>query len=176
MVDAPPLAPVAPQPAPLIVRKAETHADLAALHMLRLAQGAEMAEAPVNADKVMLELVEAWQDRENHELLMAVRDGRLIGCLLLHKRSYGYSDHSFLIDFGFYVLPAYRGDDVGPSLLACAREIAEAKGLALKIVINNPARRRGSRSAIERSAVLMGFVPQGAVLTFHRENADVLRQ
>jgi GNAT superfamily N-acetyltransferase len=159
----------------LVIREPQSAEDLIALHMLRLVQGEEMAQAPVNPEKVIRRIVEAAQHPETNIMLMAVKDGRLVGYLLLERCTYDYADADYLIDWGFYVLPRHRGADVGPALLRDARDIAEQAGLPLYVIVNNPSRRRGARSGLERAASVIGFMPHGAVLAF-KESADVLRQ
>lgn len=155
-----PSAFVAPQEEALIIREPQSIEDLTALHMLFLAQGHEMAQAPVNGDKVMQKIVSAARDPQRHCMLMAVKGGRLVGFLCIEKVDFWYSDECMLMDFGYFVLPKYRGDDIGRALLAHAREIAEAADLPIYVAINNPSRRRGT----ERVATITAFVPQGFVL------------
>lgn len=172
----PALAPVAPVSDELTIREAELK-DLAPLHLLRLIHGAESAQAPVNPTKVMQQLVDAKASPGTHTMLVALRGDRLVGYLLLERRQYDYSDAECLQDWGFFVLPLYRNQDVGPALLRDARALAEIMQLKLYLAINNPSRRRGLPTGVERSATLLGFVPQGAVLAFGQESsANVLRQ
>jgi predicted N-acetyltransferase YhbS len=128
----------------LYLREPETESDLAAIHLLCMLHGHEMAAAEVNPGKVMRKLVYAAQNPDSHTMLMAIKDGRLVGHLLIEKVGWWYSDRAFLADFGFFVLPACRGGDVGPTLLREADAIAKAADMPLMIVRNDPRRRRGS--------------------------------
>ena len=124
----------------LAIREPQSAADLVALHLLRLLQGDEMAPAPVNPEKVMAELIDAVRDPDRHIMLLAVREDRLVGYLLIEKLNYRCSDQFFLGDFGLYVLPAHRNAGVAGALLREGREIARLAGLDL--YITRPARNR----------------------------------
>jgi GNAT superfamily N-acetyltransferase len=153
----------------LLIREPESEADLVALHLLMLMRGEEFARVPINPVKVMERLVTAREQSENNRVLMAVHNCHLVGYLCIERAEHWYSDAPFLTDWGFYVLPQHRNGNVGPALLQEARLIAEQKGLPLFITINNPSRRRGGRTSMERAAALISFVPAGAALAFGKE-------
>jgi GNAT superfamily N-acetyltransferase len=161
-VPSPP-AVVAPS---LTIREPESEGDLEALHLLMMMQGAECAPVPVNPAKVRDKVTEACANPDSHWILLAVQDGHLAGFLNLCRSGFWYSDAAMVMDWGFYVLPAHRNGDVGPALLQEARRIADQQGLPLYIFVNNPTRRRGAKSTMERAAALLSFVPSGAVLAF----------
>lgn len=162
------VAPTETAPTPsLVIRGPESPEDLKALHLLMLMQGEECAPVPVNADKVWDKLIDACSDPANHYLLLAIKDGHLAGFLNLYRSGFWYSDATMITDFGFYVLPAYRGGDVGPALLQEARTIADQSGERLFIFINNPGRKRGG--PMERRVSLLGYDPAGSVLAFGNE-------
>jgi GNAT superfamily N-acetyltransferase len=98
--------------------------------------------------------------------LMALHDDALIGFLGLMQTPYCYSKEHFLHDTGLYVLPEHRGGDAFRALLQEARGIADAAGLALKIIDTNPTRQRHKgRAAV--TAEIVGYAPAGRVLTFY---------
>jgi GNAT superfamily N-acetyltransferase len=167
-------ATVEPRPAepphfPLIIREPQTEDDLSALHLLMLLQGREMAPVEPDAVMVLQKLLVAAANPHEHCMLMAIRDGRLVGHLCIEKVGYWFAQGSFLRDFGFFVLPKHRGEDVGKELLRAARAVAKGASLPLYISILNPKRRRGIPTGMERAASTVGYVPTGAVLAFGGE-------
>jgi GNAT superfamily N-acetyltransferase len=155
----------APNAPDVIVREAETEADVVALHRLLLVQGQEQAVAPVDHIKVMERLADALEDKERFCMLMAIVGDRLVGYLLLMQVTYWFSQTSFLGDFGFYVLPAYRKQGIGRRLLSDAQVIADAAGMGLKVYVFNPRnRRRGG--AFAKTADVLGYTPVGCVITY----------
>lgn len=173
-----PIAPAreikAPAEPSLLIREPGSVDDLHALHLLMLMQGEEFAPAPVNAAKVMSKLLTACEQPQQHRLLMAVKDGCLVGYLCLEQVGYWYSDEVFLTDFGYYVLPAHRNANVGLALLNEARCIAASQNLPLLVVVNNPLRHRGGKNKAERAASIIGFTPEGAMLRFDGEDQPPL--
>lgn len=143
--------------------------------MLMMLHGEETAPVSIDPQKVMQRLLAARAQPDRHFMLLAIRDGRLVGYLNIERTTFWYSGAEILSDFGFYVLPKYRGDDVGTALLQEARGIADLAGLPLYIFVNNPTRKRGSRTGMRCAASLLGFVPAGAMLAFGKEPLDVLR-
>lgn len=117
----------------ITIREAITDEDLVALHLLMMCQAEEMAEAPVNPLKVMGKIARARDDRENHFMLVATHEERMVGYLCAEAVSYWYSDAMMLRDFGFYVSPQYRNLGVGKQLKRTADQIAELAGLPLRI-------------------------------------------
>jgi GNAT superfamily N-acetyltransferase len=148
----------------LIVREAKVLGDVEAIHEFMLANAIpEMAEATVDPLAYMESL---WQVAQEGTMLMAVREGCLVGFLGISPARYTYSREYFMLERGFWVIPDERGKGAGELLLKEARAIADAAQMILKVVINNPTRRRGSRSAMAKTAELIEYRPAGAVLTF----------
>jgi hypothetical protein len=141
--------------------------DITAIHLLLMCMGEECARAPVDPEKVLNQIVYAMANPDDHVVLMAVVDGRLAGSLCLAKNDLWYSsaDPEFF-DLWLYVLPKYRDDGhTFKNLLDAAAQIAAGAETPVNITINNPSRRRGSRTGeIERTAALFRFVPSGSVL------------
>lgn len=149
-----------------VVREIASIAELVELHRVRLLQGKEQAVAPVNGIKVMEKLSRAFYDSARFILLAAFRGDKIIGYMLLQIATYDYSDSEFMVDFGFFVVPEWRGYNVGKALLEDAKVLSEKAGLPLHIHIFNPrARRRGGY----KSADVIGYVPIGSVITFNAE-------
>jgi GNAT superfamily N-acetyltransferase len=124
----------------------------------------EMAEAPVDGPVYLASILRTMRDGA---ALMAIVNGELVGYLGIVELSYSYARASFLIDSGFWIKPEHRTGDVFKALLQEARGIADAAGMIFKLIINNPSRKRGTRTDMERTSVILKYQPAGAVLTFH---------
>lgn len=139
--------------------------DIIAIHRFMMANAAdEMAEAAVDPVAYMATIYQTAQDGA---ALMAILDDELVGYLGLWKSRYDYSQESFLHDRGFFVLPQYRGGDVGRALLAEAKGIAQHAGLNLKIIDTNPTKARRARRGLALTAEIIGYQPQGRVFTVY---------
>jgi hypothetical protein len=150
------------RPASIVIREPQSMDDLIALNKLRLVQGEEMAQAPVNPAKVMDRLIEASKD--GSPMLLAFEGEELAGYLLLERRRWDYSDEPFLGDFGFYVRRSHRGGEVGKLLLRDAREVSRLAGMPLYLMIITPGRGRRTPSGMERVAAMVGYSPTGALI------------
>jgi GNAT superfamily N-acetyltransferase len=142
------------------------NADLVAIHQVLMIMGDECSRVPVNPEKVMAHIVNCAQHPGENIVLMAVVEGCLAGVLILVEEPYWYSDDTLLVDRPFYVLPKYRGADVGRELIRAARFIADQSDMMVLIAETNPNRPRGIKSDMQRVASLMGYTPAGAVLAF----------
>jgi GNAT superfamily N-acetyltransferase len=139
------------------------NADLEALHALCLMHGVEMAPVPVNETDVWHNLLQA-KDSDHHWMLMAVIGDRLVGYLNLVQQQWHFNrSRHFICDWGFYVIPEFRGGEAGQQLLRVAKAIADAKRMRLRIVLTNPKRRRGR---MNREAEIIGYSPLGSTLCF----------
>ena len=131
-----------------------------------MVEAAECAPVPVDPLAVArkIALASSEEGQGDHFMLLAVKDGHLVGHLCIERVSYWYApEHEFLTDFGFYVLPQHRNTDVEQALLEEAARVATIAGLPLTIFVNNPSRRRGAHHRIEKIASLIRYVPAGAV-------------
>jgi GNAT superfamily N-acetyltransferase len=171
---------VAPSAPETVIREPQSQADLAALHMLLMVMGKEMALAPVNAEKVAQQIVTAASNPSDYTILLAISEGRLVGSLCFRRSDYWYSDAEFLFDLWFFVLPHFRSTDAGAKLLEEARAIAELLELPLLITRQKPPRRRNEDATGKDRVVgsMLRFSPHGSVLAFNvtEPEPDVLRK
>jgi GNAT superfamily N-acetyltransferase len=134
-----------------------------------LQHAAELAEAPVDPAIYTAHIARTVREGAG---LMALVDGALIGFLGLMQTPYCYSAEHFLHDTSLYVVPEHRGGDAFRALLAEARGIADAAGMALKIIDTNPTRPRRKRPGAV-TAEIIGYRPAGRVLTFDPHNRTI---
>lgn len=152
------------------IRAANSDEDVIAIHAFMLAHAAaEMAEATVDAELYMETIYSTVRDGAG---LMAIVEDRLVGYLGLWESRHDYSRETFLRDRGFFVLPEYRGGPVGRMLIQEARGIAASAGLHLKIIDINPTKKRRPRGQIALSAEILGFRPQGRIITFYPQRTN----
>lgn len=119
---------------------------------------AEKGMAPLNMDKFR---GLAMRQIERDLVLVAERDGNLIGGLGLLEAAWAYSDWTFLADFFMYLLPEARGGAELGELVQAAKDIAEAFGVPCFLTIRDETRaaRRG------KIADLFGFIPVGYIVS-----------
>jgi GNAT superfamily N-acetyltransferase len=93
-------------------------------------------------------------------MFLAEEDGGLVGLLGIEDNELRYSDHHVLVDVYFFVLPEYRGGQVGTRLMKAATLEAERRSLPLFIRITNPvrAKKRG------RIGEIAGYIPVGYIV------------
>lgn len=99
-------------------------------------------------------LKERFQNNESIILIALDDNGNGLGFTQLYPTFSSVSMQRFYILNDLYVLPTFRGQGIGESLLNAAKELAKAnnwKGLALETAIDNPAQKLYERLGWERS-------------------------
>lgn len=148
-----------------MIRTAEP-SDWPLLKPIFIRYHAELGMAPLNLEKfralimrqIALDLV-----------LVAERDGEVIGGLGLVESAWAYSDFTFLSDCFLYILPESRGGPELGELVAAAKGIAEAFEIPCYLTILDEGRagRRG------RAADLFGFIPAGYIVSLSGQRTSV---
>lgn len=164
-----------PEQKPLIsIHQGRTEADAHAICKFMLMNAAaEMAEVPVDEPILLKSITHTVSDGA---ALVAIIGEEIVGYLGIVQVPYSYSRASFLADTGFYVLPQYRDGDVSRALLQEARGIADAAGMAFKLVRLNPSKPPKTRSRMAKTAEILAYLPAGSVITFFPRGKDVFRQ
>lgn len=96
-------------------------------------------------------------------VLVAERDGQIVGSLGLVEYPIWYADATALGDKWFFVSPSERGGDVLEALLAATADVATELAKPCFLSVWNPNSQRAPRTRLERVGAALSFNPRGAL-------------
>lgn len=96
--------------------------------------------------------------------IMVVKDMVILGSVGMIPGEYWYSDKPLMLDRWLYIHPLHRDGKVLRLLLAEVAHVAMIAGADAQITVNNPRRRRGARSAVEKIASVLRYEVGGSII------------
>lgn len=115
--------------------------------------------APMDPVKFLQSIVEAVREGL---VLMAYDGDELIGALGCLQHEIWYSQATMLCERFFYILPEYRDGEAFRAIIAEAKAVADALGIAISISIANMQKgHRPARNGLQRVAMQLTYLPQG---------------
>lgn len=149
----------------------DDEATFRALGDLLLPMAGEIAVVPVDVIATTREVYAAIN--EGNAFAAKNDDGAILGVLILVRTPYWYApDHYFLTDRIFYVSGEWRQFAlVGVKLMRAAKEMAEPRGEAIFLHIQNRHRRAPDHPATHYSHVA-GYTPFGHVTAIRPDAGD----
>lgn len=115
-----------PQVSEVVIRYAQTDADVQAIHRFLLVVAQDAMRAPVDPLKSLIEVIRVTKDEV---ALMAIYNGVLVGTMGIICPEWWYADGRFMTDRWHFVLPAFRNGVVNEELMAEALRVAQAANL-----------------------------------------------
>lgn len=143
-----------------IERAEVTEAAFSKVFALLVALHKEGGYAPLDVEKAAKNALDVMAEGM---VFVAEIDGKPVGTIGLTELSFWYSPQTFLQDAWLFVLPQFRGGQVGVRLMQAARMEAERRNKVAFVTVNNPDRRpKATKQSLESQVA--GFVPLGYTL------------
>lgn len=102
-------------------------------------------------------------------VIVAERDGELVGSLGLYATELWYADSAVLSELWFWIAPDHRDGEALEAILRVLANTCDAIGAYAEIKINNPHRKRVPRTRLERIGAALSYQPRGGAFVMPPE-------